>query len=79
MELLQKETFIPNINFFPQQKKKGSVASLKVDDTSSSTFVEFSSVPLCRNLSFGLATKAKGLKGAGQEKARESHHIFPRV
>ncbi len=40
---------------------------------------------LCRNLSFGFATKAKGLQSYGlkrssrQEKARESHHIFPGV
>jgi len=51
----------------------------------------------CRNLSFGLATKAKGVarlwakreeaqesrqrhcKVAGQEEARESHHILPGV
>jgi hypothetical protein len=46
MELLQKETFIPNIDFFPQQTKEELVASLKVDDISNSTFVEFSLVPL---------------------------------
>jgi hypothetical protein len=34
---------------------------------------------LCRNPSFGLATKARGCKGAGQEQARESHHRVPGV
>jgi hypothetical protein len=69
MELLQKETFTPNMDFFPQQKKEGSVTSLKVDDPSSSTFVEFSLMPLCRNPNFGLATKAKGLQGCGPRKS----------
>jgi hypothetical protein len=69
MELLQKETVTPNIYFFPQQKKEGSVTFLKVDDTNSSTFDEFSSVPLCRNLSFGLTTKAKGLQECGPRKS----------
>jgi hypothetical protein len=45
-ELLQKETFAPNIDFFPRQKKEKSVASLKVHDTGSSAFVELSSAPL---------------------------------
>jgi SHAQKYF class myb-like DNA-binding protein len=45
-QLLQKETFAPNIDFFPRQKKEKSVASLKVHDTGSSAFVELSSVPL---------------------------------
>jgi hypothetical protein len=34
---------------------------------------------MCRNPSFGLATKAKGCKGAGQEEARESHQRLPGV
>jgi hypothetical protein len=35
---------------------------------------------MCRNPSFGLATKAKrGCRVAGQEEAQESHHIFPGV
>jgi hypothetical protein len=33
----------------------------------------------CRNLSLGLATKAKVCKVAGQEGSRESHNIFPGV
>jgi hypothetical protein len=59
------------------------------------SIVTKSSHVMCRNPSFGLATKAKGVarlwakrkearesrqrhcKGAGQEEARESHHILP--
>jgi len=38
------------------------------------------SIQFCRNPSLGLATKAKrGYKVAGQEEARESHHILPGV
>ncbi len=33
----------------------------------------------CRNPSFGLATKAKGLQGCGPRRSRESHHILPGV
>jgi hypothetical protein len=80
MELLQKETFTPNIDFFPQQKKEGSGASLKVDDTNSSTFVEFSSVLLCRNPSFGLMITAKGLQGCGpRESPKVTSHTLGNV
>jgi hypothetical protein len=61
------------------------------------TLTSSSSGGECRNPSFGLATKAKGVarlrakrmearesrqrhcKSAGQEEARESHHILPGV
>jgi hypothetical protein len=31
----------------------------------------------CRNLSLGLATKARDCKGASQERAQESHFMLP--
>jgi hypothetical protein len=34
---------------------------------------------VCRNLSLGLATKARACKVAGQEWAQESHFMIPGV
>jgi hypothetical protein len=71
-ELLQKETFAPNIDFFPRQKKEKLVASLKVHDTGSSAVVELSSVPLSgktRMFPLSIATSGTALSTISSTKS----------
>jgi len=64
MHLNQYSEILPNLSWFPVEVHSCLVFGV----FSTAMYIVYN----CRNLSFGLATKAKECKGAGQKEAQES-------